>query len=905
MKFVTHIKLVILFIGFFSRLNSQCLSLNTGYDFDCLTSTAMAWVIVGPQKGTPPFTYTWIPGGQNTATVTNLPVGNYTVHVTDANGCTYFTTMVIVNPFKSSNLALTSTMVSCFGTATGTSVAKFTGSINLPYTYTWTLNGVTMFTTSVANGMVAGLYVVTVADSKGCGVTNTLNITQPPKISAVLSPTFIPCAGMGVPATITSTGGVGVHTYSINNLPVSSTPTIFSGTNTITIKDTKNCVVTQTVLITEEPADQITFTVQSPSCKSKSDGSITASVSGAHAPYTYSWSPGSGNGQDLQNVSMGKYTLTATNSKGCATSSIVNVTPLPGPSTAVATKSENCSAADGAFTISVTGGNPPFSYTTYPGLATGSVVNNLSTGFYTVVSEDSKNCFDTMKVQIGNLSPVKISVINVKPPLCYNVCDGSYDISLINAKLPVTYSATGSPTTTSPLFSNVCPGFYIIKAIDNIGCPASTTLNFPAPAVFTYSSAAPPAICVGKSATLVATATGGEPGYNFKWEPGSFVASVISVSPKVTTNYSLNVYDGNGCTHAPYVVTVQVLPELEIHIKASQAGVCPGSTAQITPSVTGGDGQYTYDWQPGSFTQPSIYVENISVPEYVLTVKDGCGSPPAVEKIPIQLFPVTKPTYVTTADSGCMPLCTRFINTTKGSTNVIWNFGDQPLEKQGDTVLYCYNRAGTYSVRMSLTDINSCKASQTYDNRIKVRQKPEVSYITEPAVLTLNNAENTLLRNTSSYATTFTWYINGLVYSYQKDLEYSFRDVGCTDIRLLAYDNANCRDSVEKSVCVSEGFNFYMPAAFTPNNDGLNDEFKPKGSGWLFNDYVMEVYNRWGGKVFRSTEPEKGWDGGLREDPAVPEAYRSNPNDIYAWKVTVTDNEGNMHLFGGNVMVLR
>ena len=96
-----------------------------------------------------------------------------------------------------------------------------------------------------------------------------------------------------------------------------------------------------------------------------------------------------------------------------------------------------------------------------------------------------------------------------------------------------------------------------------------------------------------------------------------------------------------------------------------------------------------------------------------------------------------------------------------------------------------------------------------------------------------------------------------------------------------------------------------MPAAFTPNNDGLNDEFKPKGSGWLFNDYVMEVYNRWGGKVFRSTEPEKGWDGGLREDPAVPEAYRSNPNDIYAWKVTVTDNEGNMHLFGGNVMVLR
>jgi gliding motility-associated-like protein len=905
MKIVTKIMLVTLFAGFFLRMDGQCLNLNSKYVWDCNTSSAYAWVIVGTQKGTPPFTYTWLPGGQQTATVTNLPPGGYTVQVTDATGCKYFTIIVIVNAYLPSNLSLTSTMVTCYGTATGTSQAKFTGSPNLPFTYNWKLNGVTMFTTTTANGMPAGEYEVTVQDSKGCEVTKSLTITQPPQITSVLTPTNIPCAGEGIQGAITTTGGVSAYTYSVNNIPVSSAPIVFAGINTVTTKDTKSCTVTNTILVIEEPADQITFTVQSPSCKSKSDGSISANITGLYPPYTYSWFPVAGNGPDVQNVPMGNYTLSTISSKGCLTSSIVNVTPLPGPSTAVATRAEDCSAADGAFTISLTGGNPPFTFTTLPVLATGSIVTGLSTGNYSVVWEDSKNCLDTMQVQIDNFSPVKMSVVNSKAPLCYNVCDGSFDVATLNAVLPVTYSVTGSPTTTTASFTSVCPGFYIIKAMDDVGCAATATLHFASPAVFTYSSSSPSVICIGSAATLTATADGGAPGYKFSWEPGALLGSAVSVHPKVTTNYSLNVYDGNGCTHAPFIVTVQVLPELDIQIKSSQAGICPGSTANITPSVAGGDGKYSYDWQPGNFNQPSIYVDNISVPEYTLTVKDGCGSPPVTERIPIKLFPVTKPTYKTTADSGCMPLCTRFINTTAGSSGVVWNFGDQPLERRGDTTAYCYQRAGTFSVRMSLTDSNSCKASHIYQGSVKVRQKPDVSYVTEPAVLTLNNADKTILRNTSSHATSFTWYINGLHYSHRKDLEYNFREVGCTDIRLLAYDNSNCRDSVEKSVCVSEGFNFYMPAAFTPNEDGLNDEFKPKGSGWMFSDYLMEVYNRWGGKVFRSTEPEKGWDGGVRPDPAVPDAYRSDPNDIYAWKVTVTDNEGNTHIYAGNVMVVR
>lgn len=96
-----------------------------------------------------------------------------------------------------------------------------------------------------------------------------------------------------------------------------------------------------------------------------------------------------------------------------------------------------------------------------------------------------------------------------------------------------------------------------------------------------------------------------------------------------------------------------------------------------------------------------------------------------------------------------------------------------------------------------------------------------------------------------------------------------------------------------------------MPKAFTPNNDGLNDVFLPKGTGWLYDDYLFEVFNRWGYKVFSTNTVFEGWDGGIKVDAYDPDLSKTDPNDVYHWRVLVTDNLLKKHAFTGHVALIR
>jgi gliding motility-associated-like protein len=245
------------------------------------------------------------------------------------------------------------------------------------------------------------------------------------------------------------------------------------------------------------------------------------------------------------------------------------------------------------------------------------------------------------------------------------------------------------------------------------------------------------------------------------------------------------------------------------------------------------------------------------------------------------------------------------VNITPDSRDAIWNYGDKPFEQKGDSTFYCYDKAGNFNLRLTVTDVNNCKASYTYSNAVQVLLKPQAGFVTDPGTITLNDAENVLIKNTTSNASSYNWYIDGVYFGSKKDITYWFKDTGCYDIRLLTQNANGCKDSTIRSICVFEGFNFYMPSAFTPNNDGLNDVFLPKGTGWLFDNYKLEVYNRWGQKVFSTSNVYEGWDGGFKMDPFNLDATRAKPNDIYTWRAVVTDNLQKQHVLSGMVSLVR
>lgn len=897
---------------FITESKAQCLTMNTIPNFNCVTSVCEITITITNAATPPPYTVTSSPAGisgvitGSVLTLTNIPFqSTYNIFLSSAGTCSAFGQVLYTNPTLPVNISITQTNVSCYGGNDASVYAAFAGAP--PYTWKWS-NGSTSPTTS---GLTAGTYSVTMTNSDGCEATRSFIITQPSEIISRLTATLIPCFGTTLSTVITTSGGVAPFNYTVNGVPVTTSPGnlaagLSTGVQTLMTKDAKGCIRTNTIFLNQAAQQIITSTVTVPSCPGRGNGAIHVSVSGPVAGYTYSWNPVTTvTSANLLNITAGNYTLSVLDASNCMTQSVITVPEAPAIIPVPVIAKENCSAADGAFTLNVSGGAPPFTYTTIPGNATGNSVTGLSTGSYTTFIKDTKGCIDSTVTHVGNLSTVTLDMITLSTVPCYSVCSGSVMLDVKNAVPPVNYSITGLPLTTNTLVSNLCSGLYVVKATDAIGCPAFDTIVFPQLPVFGYSVAVPPVICIGQSAQLEANAYGGSGQLSYIWNPGALTGQTIAVSPQVSTVYSLNVYDSKGCTLPGYTVNVRVNPPITVDISTANAGICPGTTAQITPTVTGGDGNYSYLWQPGSSSEPSVFVENITVPVYTVEVTDACGSPKTVRQIEIKLHPVIQPTYITQGTGSCAPYCLTFINATPNSKNAVWNYGDKPFEQPGDTTLYCYEKPGNFNLRLTVTDSNNCKAGYTYLNAINVLTRPSAAFITEPDIITLNNADRVLLKNTSNYAHVSGWYVDEVYQGAQTDVHYSFKDTGCYDIKLVVTNSNQCTDSTIRSICVFEGFNFYMPSAFSPNNDGLNDILLPKGTGWLHEDYLFEVYNRWGQKVFSTNDVQQGWDGGAELDPARIELHSANMNIIYTWRVLVRDNRKEPHELRGFVTLLR
>lgn len=768
----------------------------------------------------------------------------------------------------------------------------------------------TLYTTVLATNIgtlppipVGNYSVYGITSAPGCTfVVSSFNVISPISPSNLSFTSSISCPAAPsatVSAFIVGNGLQPPFTYTWSNgSNLSSIANVGAGIYTLTVGGNGGCTITKTIEVMQPPPAAISFSITQPSCAYSTNGAVKANVTNAPLAYSYTWQPGLNNTSSLSAIPAGVYTLTVKDGSTCLTKSVVTVAALSSMTVSKLINPENCTAADGAFTININGGSAPYTFSTSTiGTHTNNILNGLSSGVYTTIVTDNGGCKDTLKTIVGNLSTVSLSIISSNTLKCFGQCTGSVQLNVQNGIPPFTFSATGTPTTSSSLITNLCAGTVQIKVLDAIGCPATTSINFVSPPVFSYSTTNPPAVCNGKNFTLTASAFGGSGSYTYVWNPGNLSGQTIVQSATASTVYSLNVYDSNNCTLAPYLVTVSVNAPLSININSSNSGICPGTTAQITPSVAGGDGNYTYNWQPGNLTGASVFIQNAAIPFYTLTVTDACGSAAAVKVITVNIFPVIVPTFTVSQSEGCEPFCTQFINTTFKSSNVIWNYGDRPFEQSGAITNYCYANDGLYPVRITVNDSNNCKTGFTYTNVIRVHPKPSVEFYTEPSVLTLNNCSDVEIKNATRGGKTFEWKVNGLDYGIKPEVKYTFSDTGCVPFTLISTSENGCMDTLVKNLCVIEGFNFWIPSSFTPNGDGLNDVFKPIGTGYIETDYLFEVYNRWGNRIYRTRDIAGAWDGKTKGG--------SDEIGQYMWYITVRDNQDNVHRLKGFVDVVK
>ncbi len=804
-------------------------------------------------------------------------------------------------------------------------------NLNSTSTYQWTANppvAIPNATTSL-NTLVDPApsqdtwFYLTITDTYGCQHTDSAFFDYTPSGDPTINPAGPFCVS-GNPVNLTSVEPGG--TWSGNGVSSSGlfNPTVAgAGNHTITYTLPGSCGSFDTEIIT---VDSISFTniVNDATCNGYSDGSISiTNPTGGVSPYQFS----NDNGNTFQagfmfnGLSAGNYSLVVIDNNSCESLPVtVTVSEFPLVSFTSATTTANCGNPDGSLTLTgADGDGGPYQYSIDDGVnfQPSGTFNGLLPVTYNIVVEDNSGCTVSGTVSVPNSAGFTVNVTGSTNATCNGTCDGTADMVANPGFVgTVDYDWIDLATNLStgqltPNATGLCAATYLAAAIDDVGCMAADTVTITEPAIVTVTTSAAVTICIGSTTTLTATPSGGTPGYSYIWtaapaDPSLLTPTIANptVAPVITTVYTVNVEDINNCPASPETVTVTVNPPLTLTmLPPGPIDICPGETATMDMTATGGDGNYVFTWDGGSNPlNPPVAVTPSSNTTYNFIVNDGCGTSPATQSVDVNIFLLPVIDFAANIYSGCQPLRVTFNdNTQPQPANLFWNFGDPDSgtnnTSSGTTPTHAYNDPGSYDVSLVVTTPDGCKDSLTMQNMIIVYALPVAEFEAIPPSTDILHPE-IIFNNNSSSVPQWLWDFGDDSTSIIENPVHWYGDTGIYTVWLWIETADGCKDSTYNFVEITPVFTFYVPSAFTPNSDGVNDTFFPKGETIDPNNYVFRVFNRWGQEIFASHTPGEKWNGTLPTGLYAQE-------DVYVWVAEMRDTNGEKHKFYGRVTLYR
>ncbi|MBK8365753.1 MAG: gliding motility-associated C-terminal domain-containing protein [Bacteroidetes bacterium] len=844
--------------------------------------------------GTGPYQYSWSPSGGSSATASNLVAGNYIVTVTDAGNCISTASALVINTGGPTVTLNAVNDVSCFGGNDGNASVNASGG-NGPYTYSWSPYG---GTSSTATNLANGNFTVTTIDANGCATAVSVSVSEPTQVSSTTTSTPSACGSPTGSATVIGSGGVGNYSYSWTGSTTSDS-TLYNLTNghySVLITDQNGCTSTASINVAlSNGANAILQSSTDVSCDGGSDGSAVVSISGGTPPYSYSWAPYGGTNANASGLSAGNYVVSVSDANNC--SSTVNVIINDGAILILQTASTPASCnggLDGSASVVVNGGASPFSYQWIGSSSSTSVANNLGIGNYTVTVTDANGCAEAEVATVNSATAIALNPISTDLT-CNGDLSGTASVSPVGGTPPYSYQWTGN-ISSSGSAANLSGGMYSVTVTDINGCAAITNFNINEPTAVVMSVSPASTICIGQNIQIGATVTGGNSPYLYSWSNGATTDS-ISVSPASTTLYSVSVTDASGCTAATQNININVNPPLSINATAP-ATICEGDSVNLSSLATGGNGNYSYSWNNGEFITSNAIAYPTTDMTYTVVVTDNCGTPSASAQVNIIVSPTPTVDFGPGNLRGCSPFTVNFedLSTTLAGSMYLWNFGDGNTSLLEDPE-HVFTEAGNYDVSLLVTNSFGCTSSLLIDNMINVHESPIASFVSQPTTTTTLEPDIQFTNN-SIGADQYIWnFGDGSPLGYDEEPLHTYSDTGIFEITLITISNAGCVDTIKGFVEVESDFTIYIPNAFTPNDDAINDHFNAYGIGWA--DYNLYILDRWGLNIYHSTNPDKPWDGTHQSNGGECQA------DVYVYKIQVHDTKGKLHSFVGHVSLVR
>lgn len=307
--------------------------------------------------------------------------------------------------------------------------------------------------------------------------------------------------------------------------------------------------------------------------------------------------------------------------------------------------------------------------------------------------------------------------------------------------------------------------------------------------------------------------------------------------------------------------------------------ICTSLTAQVAQSMPGLD--LTFHWTPAdSLADSTAQTTAANITQstvFTVTASDtlGCSSNEAT--VNVLVFEAPEPLFTYTPDQGCAPFTVSFTsNTNPHSASLLWDFGNGETSTEQNPIV-TYTEDGDYTVSLTATVGANCSQTLTIPNAIGRGDYPiaDFSYLPTNPV----NGEIITFTNLSSGNNIISYFWNfgdGYTSSEHDPIHiYYVEEDRYFNASLTVTTDENCISKKGVPILVTDNFNFYIPNAFTPNKDGVNDIFRPYITE--AGKYTFSIFNRYGQTVFETHDILGGWDG--------MQNGKKCPPGVYVWKV--------------------
>ena len=520
----------------------------------------------------------------------------------------------------------------------------------------------------------------------------------------------------------------------------------------------------------------------------------------------------------------------------------------------------------------------------------------------------------------GNMPDGTYTYTLEAPAPCPN---GIHQLGITTVQLPqagddavITACSSGAPVDLFDALGNAADPGGNWTAPDGT---ATTGLQDPAAAVtgtYTYVLA-PVGPCPGDASTVELSVTeaawsgiGGsialcrsdDPQDPFTWLTGPPDAGGVWTAPSGTTiavadpatmqggSYTYTVAGVAPCPNvsSTVVVTVQELPDAGADLDLSG---CLGQPpidldALAPPGADAGGSWTTLDGLPLSALPTEVVGSSTIV--HVVQGIGPCANEVDSALLQLTVNPLPAVAFTVADARGCAPLEVQFAATVDAAvTGFDWDFGNGGSSDLGPATTYTYVQDGLFSVSLTVTDTNGCAASSFLANAVVVSTGAEAVFLTWPARVSVEDPSFTV-EHVPVNGVSYQWAFGTDSITASGTFRWTVEDavIGAYPICLVATDSLGCSAVSCANVFIDDALTVFVPNAFTPDGDDLNETFLPSILGLDPDSYQLIIADRWGREVFSSTDHTEAWTGAARNSGELL------PQGVYVWRLLVRDNFG-------------